>query len=240
MRVLVTRPQADAPAFEKALRRAGHEPVLSPALVMTVELGPPIDLTPFRAVLITSANAVRALAVRTAQRNVRVLCVGPASAEAARETGFGHVEISQGEGVAGLLTLAQTVLHAGHGPLFYPSARDVAGNLETGLTNAGFAVTRQVVYRMDLAERLSPGAEAALRENRVDVTTYFSARSVEGAQQAANLSGLAAQLKSLPAICLSKAVEAHAKSHHGRTLSAVAATEAAMVQAIDLARHSDL
>jgi uroporphyrinogen-III synthase len=240
MRVLVTRPIDDAQIFAEALRRAGYEPVVSPALVMTREPGPEIDLAPFQAVLITSANAIRALAARTPQRGAKLICVGPASAEAARHAGFTAVAESQGEGVLGLLTTARASLDSKAGPLFYPSARNVAGALETDLKDAGFSVVRAIVYRMDLAARLTAEAESALGKTELHAVTYFSARSVQGAHQAARESKCLDQLLTLPAICLSEAVKAEAQTHHRHVVAAPVATEAGMLQALDRARRSGL
>ena len=240
MRILVTRPIGDAEPFADALRRAGHVPVVSPALVFMREPGEDIAVSAYCAVLITSANAVRALAARTRARDARLICVGPASAAAAREQGFSKIVESKGEGASGLAASVQEALRPADGPLFYPSARDVSGNLQSELQAKGFAVVREIVYRMDLASRLSPEAETALRQGALDAVAYFSARSVEGALSGARGSGLEVQLQSLTAICLSQAVETRASAVHRRTLSAAAPVEAAMLQAIDSARRSGL
>jgi uroporphyrinogen-III synthase len=240
VRILVTRPIGEAAAFADALRQRGHVPVVSPALVMQHEPGEKIGLARYRAVLITSANAVRALAARTPQRDATLLCVGPASAAAARGEGFSNVLESAGEGAEGLSATVEDSLGPGDGPLLYPSARDIAGNLERELTAKGFVVVRQIVYRMDYAARLSPEAETALAQGGLDAVAYFSARSAGATQQAARASGLEAELRALTAICLSQAVEAKASAMHRRTLSAASATEAAMLQAIDSARRSGL
>jgi uroporphyrinogen-III synthase len=140
----------------------------------------------------------------------------------------------------GLIDAAQKALKPATGPLLYPSAADVAGNLVAGLSAAGFKVDRHIVYRMDLAERLSGEAEDALRHGALDLVTYFSVRSVHGTRQAAETSGLRDRLDRVAALCLSPAVAAIAKQSHKRTLSASAATEAGMLQALDLARRSGL
>jgi uroporphyrinogen-III synthase len=240
MRILVTRPAEDAAGFVAALRSAGHDAVCSPALIMVPEAGPEIALSRFVAVLITSANAVRALAARTKDRNTRLICVGPASASAARELGFSGAEVSDEEGAVGLARCVGAALKPTDGPLLYPSARDVAGNLERDLTARGFPVRREVVYRMEFGARLTTDAETALRTDNVDLATYFSARSVLGIASAAAASGLTAALERLSAICLSPLVAETANRLHRRTMSAPAPNVDGVLQALDLARRSGL
>lgn len=240
MRILVTRPAEDAPKFIKTLTARNDRAIWSPSLAMRPVEGEPIPLETYQAAVITSANAVRALATRVRDRHTPLLCVGPASAAAARELGFTDVQAASGEGVMGLIDAAQKALKPATGPLLYPSAADVAGNLVAGLSAAGFKVDRHIVYRMDLAERLSGEAEDALRHGALDLVTYFSVRSVHGTRQAAETSGLRDRLDRVAALCLSPAVAAIAKQSHKRTLSASAATEAGMLQALDLARRSGL
>jgi uroporphyrinogen-III synthase len=240
MRVLVTRPAEDAPRFIKALTAGGHRPIWSPSLVMRPVEGPPLSVAAFQAILITSANAVRALASHTRERETLLLCVGPASAATARELGFVRVQASAGEGVPGLIDLAQRVLRPNFGPVLYPSAADVAGNLPAELDRLGFKVERQIVYRMELAQSLSSEAQDALSHHALDVVTYFSARSVNGTRQAAEAAGLRDHLDRTTALGASAAVAAVAKQSHKRCHATTAATEAAMLQAIDRLHVSGL
>jgi uroporphyrinogen-III synthase len=232
MRVLVTRPEHDAQGLIEALQHAGHTAIWSPALTMTEVDGPPIRLEGYQAILVTSANAIRALANRTAARKVKTLCVGPASAAAARDLGFDPVIASTGEGVAGLVDAATTGLHPQGGPLFYPSAEDVAGRLEANLSVNGFQVDRQILYRMNLASGLMPEARTALQQDQVDVVAYYSVRSIEGLHQAAANEALLPQVRTLCAVCISPAVETAAKAIHAKTIVASAATQDAMIAAL--------
>src|SRR5690606_34319874 len=62
MRVLVTRPEPDARQEADALRARGYEPVLAPLLDIEFLKGVSLDLDGAQAVVITSRNALRALA----------------------------------------------------------------------------------------------------------------------------------------------------------------------------------
>src|SRR4051812_19478926 len=72
MRLLVTRPRDDAEAFAALLRARGHEAVVAPIMEVHAISGPPFSCEGVQGVLATSANGVRALAARTARRDVTV------------------------------------------------------------------------------------------------------------------------------------------------------------------------
>ncbi len=99
MRILVTRPEPDNARTAAALRMRGHAPVLAP-LLRIEPAAADIGAGPFAAALITSANAVRALAVHPARARVLALpalAVGEATAAAARDAGFVSVEAADGD-----------------------------------------------------------------------------------------------------------------------------------------------
>src|SRR5680860_747701 len=62
MRVLVTRPEFDATREAEALTARGHEPVLAPLLAIEFLPGVSLDLDGAQALIVTSRNALRALA----------------------------------------------------------------------------------------------------------------------------------------------------------------------------------
>src|SRR5262245_15671756 len=85
VRLLITRPRADADAFAQTLRVRGHVAIVAPVMEVLPRDGPPLALDSVQAVLATSANGVRALAARSARRDVPLYAVGPQTAEAAEQ-----------------------------------------------------------------------------------------------------------------------------------------------------------
>jgi uroporphyrinogen-III synthase len=80
MRVIVTRPEAQAGALAQALRERGLEPVLCP-LIETVPLEDgPIDVVGYDWIVLTSANGAAELARRHRGTLPRVAAVGAATA----------------------------------------------------------------------------------------------------------------------------------------------------------------
>ena len=209
MRVLVTRPKEDARGFAAALAARGHEALLEPLLSVEV-LQPgeaPVDLLGVQALLFTSANGVRAFAARTALRDVPVYTVGDASAQAARDAGFGYVQSAAGD-VEALARLVEGNLKPTKGSLFHAAASVVAGDLQGRLEKSGFAVRRCILYRTVEVDRLTNGTFEALSMGEVDVITFFSPRTAATFVRLVEEMGIQGALGHTRAACLSEAVAA--------------------------------
>jgi uroporphyrinogen-III synthase len=88
VRVIVTRPPAQAEELAEALRNAGFEPVLCPLLEIEPIDDGPIDLDGYDWVIVTSANGAAELARRHAGPLPRIAAVGEATAAALVEQGL--------------------------------------------------------------------------------------------------------------------------------------------------------
>ena len=88
MRVIVTRPRAQADELADALRRAGFEPVLCPLIETEPIDDGPIEVDGYDWVIVTSANGAAELARRRAGTLPRIAAVGEATAAALAERGL--------------------------------------------------------------------------------------------------------------------------------------------------------
>ena len=96
MRVLVTRPEEDSDRLAVCLGAIGVEVLPEPLLSIDYLDGPMLNLDGVQALLVTSANGIRALARRSTARGTPVYAVGDASAGAARDVGFTDVASASG------------------------------------------------------------------------------------------------------------------------------------------------
>jgi uroporphyrinogen-III synthase len=88
VRVIVTRPRAQAEELVEALRDAGFEPLLCPLLeIEPIEDGP-IEVGGYDWVIVTSANGAAELAQRRAGALPRIAAVGEATASALAAQGL--------------------------------------------------------------------------------------------------------------------------------------------------------
>ena len=205
MRVLITRPRADAEKLAAILRAQGVESVVAPLLTIRALPSATVDLEGVQALLFTSANGVRAFARRSGARGLPVFAVGDATAQAAREAGFERVESASGA-VDDLAALVRGRLDPAQGALVHAAGADVAGDLAGTLAGAGFAVRRITLYRAVRARRLPVAAARALAEGTLDAVLFFSPRSAATFVSLAAQAGVEPALARLDALCLSEAV----------------------------------
>jgi uroporphyrinogen-III synthase len=205
MRVLVTRPQADAAPLIEALQALGYQVLNEPLLAVEPIRTARIDLDGVQALLFTSANGVRVFAELSPARGLPVFAVGEATARAAEGVGFTRTENAGGT-VEDLADLVVRRLDPAAGTLFHGAASQVAGDLKGLLEAAGFAVRRSVLYRTRPAERLSPETRRAIAEGRLDAVLFFSPRTAETFVRLSADAGLSTAFASCHAVCLSQAV----------------------------------
>lgn len=204
MRVLVTRPRADSEELVGDLAARGHEAVVEPLLTIRVRDVEP-DVADVQALLITSANGVRAFAALSDARDLRVLTVGEASAEAARNAGFIGVESADGDAEA-LARLVIDRLDPANGPVYHAAGTVTAGALKDRLTAAGFEVRRTPLYEAVPADRLSEETRTALQAGALDAALFFSPRTAKVFVTLLYAEGIAHTRGQIRAICLSDAV----------------------------------
>lgn len=175
MRILVTRPLEDGKEIAARLQARGHQPLLAPLLEPRFHDGAELPLSDIQAILLTSANGVRALVRRTPRRDLPVFAVGPQTAEEARRCGFTTVKNADGDARA--LAEATTRWAAKTDILLHVCGEDAPGTLADDLSDRGFEVRRAVLYAIAPATRLSAEAEAALRNRELDGALFFSPKS---------------------------------------------------------------
>lgn len=205
MRVLVTRPKEDALPLMKRLEELGVQVLPEPLLFIEYLDGEKLDLTGAQALLVTSANGIRALARRYDGRDLPVYAVGGASARTAFELGFTKVESANGD-VLALAELVAKRLDPGAGFAVHAAGSEVAGDLKGVLEKLGFDYRRQLLYRARAAGDLSAETAKALADKKVDGALFFSPRTAEAFVKLVERAGLAASCRFVAAFCLSQAV----------------------------------
>ncbi|MCH2396098.1 uroporphyrinogen-III synthase [Oceanibaculum sp.] len=210
MRVLLTRPEPESAALAERLKQDGIDSVTAPLLeIVPRDPGPlPVPIEEVQALLVTSANAAARLPSVTDRRDLRVLCVGEATAEAVRAQGFAAVDSADGA-IEELTALALGTLDPKAGPVLHLAGETVAGDLAGMLRLAGFEAHRLVVYEARPAEALAPRAMAELKRGRLDAVLFFSPRTAETFVRLVNAAGLEEKLGDVAAVAISdKAADA--------------------------------
>ncbi len=190
MRILLTRTEADAQRTAAALRARGHAAIVAPLLHIEILSDADVGAGPWAGILVTSANAVRAIAVHPRHdelRGVAVFTVGERTAQAMRTAGFTDVMSADGD-VKDLAALVAARLKP-VAPLLYLAGEERSGDLAGELRGQDFAVQTVLVYRASVADKLPRAAVDALAAG-IDGVLHFSRRSAEAYVNAAQGSGL--------------------------------------------------
>jgi uroporphyrinogen-III synthase len=231
MRLIVTRPEPDASATAALLRARGHVVDIVP-LLRVETIAADLGAGPWGGIVITSANAARAVAVHPRMDELiarPAFAVGRRSAEAARAAGFADVASADGD-AGDLVRLVAARADRGR-PLLYLAGEDRAADLESQLAAHGVALATVVVYRAVTVPGLPAAVGAALAAGAIDGVLHYSRRSADAFVAAA--AATAVDIKILKTIhyCLSAEVAAALR----QTGAAAVATAARPDQAALLA-----
>ena len=213
MAVLVTRPSPDDETTAKALRARGFEVLRAPMLRFEpVPFQDDADAN-YGAVIVTSANALRAIAPHLASRLVKLplFAVGENTAEAARDAGFGEVIASKGDAGALrdlVLARAKSKQLRKASPILYLAGADLARDLASELGEDGFTVVTQTTYRMVPAPSLPQEVCDAFVAHEIEAVLHYSRRSARAFLEAARAGGVEISALALPQCCISPAVAA--------------------------------
>ncbi|MEM8617944.1 MAG: uroporphyrinogen-III synthase [Pseudomonadota bacterium] len=173
--VIVTRAQPGCGETAARLLSEGLMAIEAPALVLREDLAQGLPDLSGKDLVFTSANGVRAFISRSSLRSVRAWCVGPATADAAREAGFTSVEQSSGN-ARDLANYIMDRRSTGEGGLVHIANGAAKGDLQAILNEAGYSVEFCPLYHMDEAPSLPPVAIKTLQAQLPCIVMVHSAK----------------------------------------------------------------
>ena len=207
MIVLVTRPEPDNRATASRLRGFGHEALLAPMLRFEPALFESVAADAFSGAIVTSANALRAVAGHPSLTKLKLFAVGERTASVARANGFENVEAAGGNAEAlRALVVARWKATPGKAPLLYLAGEDLSADLGTLSSQDSIPVVTKTVYRMVAKEEFPSDVEAALRGGLVAAVLHYSRRSASAFVAAARRGGIEARALAPHQVCMSEGV----------------------------------
>jgi uroporphyrinogen-III synthase len=201
-RVLVTRPLPDATATLEALAARGLPGLAAP--VQHVEPLPCGHLPRAALLLLTSRNAVRAIADRAELKPLPTFCVGDSTAALAQQHGFRHV-VSADSDAVGLARLVVARCDPVAGPVLLPTAQGAGLKVAAALRAEGFRVHRRAVYRLVAERHLPEAARAALLAGTLGWVLFHAGGAAASFARMLRTAGLAERVRDVEAIALSAA-----------------------------------
>ena len=235
MAVFVTRPSQDGEKTTQALRARGFEVLASPTLRLEPLPFQDDHGATYDAVIVTSANAVRAVKDDPALKpllKLRLFAVGDASAEVAGQIGFANVVSASGDGAA-LRDLVCATLRKGS-TLCYLAGADLGRDLTVELGEHGYTVITHTTYRMMPVLNFPAEVTAAFNSNGIEATLHYSRRSARAFVEAVQASGIEILALALPQVCISQAVASILReAGASRVIVAQTPDENAIFEALD-------
>ena len=166
----------------------------------------------FDAVILSSANAVRAIEdhpVRARLMLLPVFAVGEHTAKIARDAGFTNITIADGDAISLRERIVESAA-AGKlkrkAALCYLAGADLTRDLGGELGARGFTVVTRTAYRMVPIAGLSDVVSDAFRAGTIDAVMHYSRRSARAYLDAARADGVEISALALPQCCISEAV----------------------------------
>jgi uroporphyrinogen-III synthase len=212
MAILVTRPLPDGETTASALRAKGFDVLLAPMLRFEPVAFPDDSDAPYGAVIVTSANALRAIETRlqgSPWLKLPLFAVGEPTARAAHAAGFIQV-ISANSDALGLRELILAAVKAKTlkktNPLLYLAGADLARDLPGELGERGLTVVTQTTYRMVAVPNLPVEASRAFATDQIEAVLHYSRRSARAFIEAVRAAGVEISALSLPQCCLSAGI----------------------------------
>jgi uroporphyrinogen-III synthase len=175
--ILVTRPEPDAADTAGKLKALGLCPTVFPLMRMEISKTRLPEPDGLSGLIVTSANALRALEQRDALApylGLPLFAVGEKTATTATALGFSEVTNADGDANA-LIDLVGA--KARPGSYFYPCASETAHNLPEALAGSGLVVLAAETYAMQAVTRLSGTVAAELRRGKFAAALVYSRRS---------------------------------------------------------------
>lgn len=206
MRFLLIRPIEESFLLAKKLEEQGHFSITSPVLKIEEELPKSIDLSPYQALIFTSAIAVRIYEEHYGVSKLPIYAVGKKTAACAASLGFTNIHYGAGD-VNKLAQLINSQANPSEGPLLYLSAADIAQDLKELLKNDHFQLKRTILYRATEKTTFEERAINALLAGKIDYIPFYSSRSALIFKEIIKNKNLVDYLNNVIALCLSINIE---------------------------------
>ena len=153
MHILLTRPIEDCKDLIIKFKNLGH--VVSHMPVIKIEkLNYEIKkVSEFKAIIFTSANAIKYFDTKQIDKKILIFCVGEATERKVRSSGFQNIISAEGN-VNNLKELIIQNFEPSSGKMLYVSGETISNELDKDLSSHGYTVERIITYSAQFIENL--------------------------------------------------------------------------------------
>ena len=176
MHILFTRPLEDCHEMILKFQSLGHEISHLPLINIEGLKYEAPNYSEFKAIIFTSANAVKFLDIKNIDKKLKCFCVGSATEKKARSVGFQNVFAAEGN-VNNLKELILQNFKPSEGKLIYISGEIISSNLDKELISDGYNLERIINYRANEIKKYDENFIEKLKLKMPDITYIYSQNS---------------------------------------------------------------
>ena len=176
MHILLTRPLEDCSEIILKFQSLGNQVSHLPLLNINKLNYNKVNLLDSKAIIFTSANAVKFLDVKALNKNLLCFCVGGATEKKARSVGFQNVIGAEGN-AKNLKELILQNFNQKDGKIVYVSGETVSVDLDQQLLQQGYNVKRIINYSATHNENYDNNFANELKLNMPDIVYIYSQNS---------------------------------------------------------------
>ncbi len=176
MHILLTRPLEDCSEMILKFKDLGHNISHLPLLEIEALKYEKINLFDFKAIVFTSANAIKFLNTKNFDKNLICFCVGNATEKKARSTGFQNVYAADGN-VSNLKEIILQNFNSSDGKILYVSGELLSSDLDKQLIHTGYNLKRVINYKTNHNIKFDEKFVEQLKMNIPDIVYIYSQNS---------------------------------------------------------------
>ncbi|MDA7469050.1 uroporphyrinogen-III synthase [Candidatus Pelagibacter ubique] len=176
MHILFTRPLEDCHEMILKFQSLGHEISHLPLINIEGLKYEAPNYSEFKAIIFTSANAVKFLDIKNIDKKLKCFCVGSATEKKARSVGFQNVFAAEGN-VRNLKELILQNFKPSDGKLIYISGEIISSDLDKELISSGYTIERLINYRANPIEKYDESFIEKLKLKMPEITYIYSQNS---------------------------------------------------------------
>ncbi|MDA8835635.1 uroporphyrinogen-III synthase [Candidatus Pelagibacter bacterium] len=176
MHILFTRPLEDCHEMILKFQSLGHEISHLPLINIEGLKYEAPNYSEFKAIIFTSANAVKFLDIKNIDKKLKCFCVGSATEKKARSVGFQNVFAAEGN-VGNLKELILQNFKPSDGKLIYISGEIISSDLDKELISSGYTIERLINYRANPIEKYDESFIEKLKLKMPEITYIYSQNS---------------------------------------------------------------
>ena len=176
MHILFTRPLEDSQELILKFRNLGHKVSHMPVIQIEKIEHEKINFIDYKAIIFTSANALKFLDTKLIDKKIICFCVGSSTEKKALSLGFQNVITAEGN----VRTLKELILQnfsSSYGKVLYVSSEIISNDLDKNLANLGYNIKRVVNYTSIPNNQLDDTFIKKLRLSMPDIVYVYSQNS---------------------------------------------------------------